>query len=400
MIPQTEHQSRRERLLKSLKGAAAVVFAGEGGDSSWKAHAHFVYLTGIRNETGAAVLFDPSAEDPKRQCVLFLRPVDPELQRWDGYRDVISAELKNRLGFRVVARTNYLPQAITVAARRTKRLACLHPFAVYPAEVSPDLAVFRKVVERVPGVAIEDKSQLLPQMRAVKSAAELATMRKAVAATVAGYKAAFKVIRSGVTESAIEQTLEQTYQAHGGTGLPYDSIVGAGINSTILHYNRNTAVTKAGDLIVIDSAAEVDGYAADVTRTVPVSGKFTGEQREMYELVLRAQLAAIKAARPGAKMCEVDAAARDIVEKAGQGDAFIHGIGHQLGLEVHDATPDGALKPGMVITIEPGVYFQDRKLGIRIEDDVLITRDGNEVLTAVIPKSVKAVEAALRPANR
>ncbi len=398
MILLTEYQQRRERILKSLDGAAAVVFAGEGSGSSWKPHAHFVYLTGIRNETGASVLFDPSADDLKRQCVLFLRPVDPEAQRWDGCRDVIGAELKMRLGFRVVARTNYLPQAITGAARRTKRLACLHSFAVYPAEVSPDLAVFRKVAERVTGVAIEDRSQLLPQMRAVKSSSELATMREAVAATVAGYKAALKMIRPGVTESAIEQTLERTYQTHGGTGLPYDSIVGAGLNGTILHYNQNTAVTKAGDLIVIDSAAEVDGYAADVTRTVPVSGKFTKEQREMYELVLRAQRAAIKVVRPGVKMCEVDAAARDIVEKAGRGDAFIHGIGHQLGLEVHDATPDGRLKPGMVITIEPGVYFPDRKFGIRIEDDILITRHGNEVLTAAIPKTVQAVETALMAA--
>ena len=396
MISLTEYQQRRERVLKSLKGAAGIVFAGEGGGSAWKPHTHFVYLTGIRNEPGAALLFDPTAEDAKRRCVLFLRPVDPEAQRWEGYRDVIGAALKKQLGFDSVLRTTYLAQAITGAARRAKRLACLHPFAVYPAEVSPDLKTYRQVAERVPGVDIEDRSQLLPQMRAVKSSAELALMRKAVAATVTGYRAALKIIRPGVTESKIEQTLEQTYQAHGATGVPYDSIVGAGLNSTILHYSQNTGVAKAGDLVVIDSAAEVDGYAADVTRTVPVSGKFTKEQREMYELVLRAQLAAIKAVRPGAKMCEVDAAARDVLEKAGHGDAFIHGIGHQLGLEVHDATPDGALKPGMVITIEPGVYIPDRKLGIRIEDDVLVTRTGNAVLTAAIRKSVKAVEAALR----
>ena len=396
MIPLTEYQQRRERLLTSLRGAAAVVFAGEGSGSQWRPHAHFLYLTGIRNETGAAVLFDPSAEDPKRRSVLFLRPVDPEAQRWDGYRDVIGAELKKRLGFQAVARTNHLPAFITGAARRTKKLACLHPFAVYPADVSPDLAVFRKVAERVPGVAIEDQSQLLPRMRAVKSAAELRVMRRAVAATVAGYKAALRIIRPGVTESAIEQALERTYEANGATGVPYDSIVGSGLNSTILHYNQNTDVAARGDLVVIDSAAEVDGYAADVTRTLPVSGKFSAEQRELYELVLRSQLAAIKAARPGAKMCDVDAAARDVLVKAGHGDAFIHGIGHQLGLEVHDATPDGALKPGMVITIEPGLYFPDRKLGIRIEDDVLITRSGNEVLTAAIPKSVRAIESALK----
>jgi Xaa-Pro aminopeptidase len=179
--------------------------------------------------------------------------------------------------------------------------------------------------------------------------------------------------------------------------VAYNSIVGTGANATILHYMDSRDALEEGQLLVIDSAAACGGYAADVTRTFPVTrdGRFTGEQREIYEIVLRAQLAAIKACRPGAPMSDVDAAARDVIEKAGYGDTFVHGVGHPIGLEVHDIIPDGPLVEGMVVTIEPGIYLQDRKLGCRIEDDVLITKAGNKVLTDMIPKAVKDVESAL-----
>jgi Xaa-Pro aminopeptidase len=394
-----EHQNRREAVLEALNGAVGVVFAGEGSAplvGKWRPDFSFLYLTGLDHEAGAAVLFDPTAEDAKRRIALFLRPMNPELERWDGYREQIGQALKDRTGFKTVMRATSLPAVLTTAARRAKRLACLHPFSVYPAAASADLEVFRKLSERVPGVKIEDRTNLLPQMRAVKSPAELALMKEAAAATAAGYAAAMRMIRPGVSEADIANTLEQTYRAHGSTGVPYNHIVGSGLHGTVLHYMDNSGIVQDGDLIVIDSAAEVAGYAADVTRTFPVNGRFTKEQREAYEVVLRAHSAAIKAARPGVKMCEVDAAGRDVIEKAGYGDLFIHGIGHQLGLQVHDVTPDGALKAGMVITIEPGVYFPEKKMGIRIEDDVLVTGKGREILTADIPRTIEDVEAAMR----
>jgi Xaa-Pro aminopeptidase len=288
-----------------------------------------------------------------------------------------------------------LPAALTTSARRGKRLACLHPFSVYPAEVSPDLAAFKKVAERVAGVNLEDRTDLLASLRAVKSATELRLIRRAITMTAAGYSAAMKVIRPGATEDQVGQAIERTYRAEGARGPAFNSIIGSGLSSTVLHYMDNSGVLQKGDLLVIDSGAECSGYAADVTRTFPVSGRFTPEQREVYEAVLRAQRAAIRAARVGTTMSTVDEAARQVLEKAGYGDAFIHGIGHQLGIQVHDITPDGPLKAGMVVTIEPGVYFPERKMGVRIEDDVLIKRQGNEVLTAAIPRTVKEVEAAL-----
>lgn len=398
-VPVSEYAQRRHRVLDSLKGAAAVVLAGEGSPplmGKWRPDASFFYLTGLTGESGGAVLFDPTAEDPKRHIVLFLRPRDPELERWDGYREQLSQRLKDQTGFEAIFRSTAMPRFLTAAARRAKRVACLHQFAVYPAAVSPDLALFRQLSERIAGLSIEDRTQILPLMRAVKSAGELSLMRCAAAATAKGYEAALAMIKPGVTEAQIAEALEAGYRAAGATGHSYNPIVGAGLNGTVLHYMDNSAVTEGGDLIVIDSAADYAGYAADVTRTFPVSGRFTADQREVYEIVLAAQTAAIKAARVGATNADLEAAARKVIEKAGFGDAFIHGVGHQLGIEVHDITPDGPLKAGMVTTIEPGIYLPDRKFGVRIEDDILITARGNENLTAMIPRTVKEVEGAMR----
>ena len=394
-----EYQSRRERLFDSLNGAAAIVCAGEGAPpllGKWRADQHFVYLTGLEAEPGAAVLFDPTNENPKRRIVLFLRPLNPEMERWDGYRDAISQSLKDRTGFETILRSNMVPAMLTAAARRAKRVACLHGLAVYPNPVSPDLAVFKQIAERIPGLAIEDRTQLLPQMRSVKSAAELALMQRAADATAEGYDAILKLIKPGLTEADLDRVLEQTYRENGASGVAYNSIVGSGLNGTVLHYMDNTQPLVAGDLIVIDSAARFAGYAADVTRTFPVSGKFTADQKEIYNTVLEAELAAIKALKPGITHTEVDAIAREVIENAGFGDAFIHNVGHQLGLDVHDVTPDGPYTAGMVVTIEPGIYLPDRKLGVRIEDDVLITKRGGVSLTDRIPKTIKDVEAAMK----
>ncbi len=401
-IALAEYARRRDRLAKALNGSVGLVLAGDGSAplvGKWRADRSFVYLTGIADEPGAAVLFDPLNPDPKRRIALFLKPLNPEIDRWDGLRPMVSLDLKRTTGFPSIFRTNYLSSFLTTALRRTKKAACLHPLAIYDAPVSPDLSLFRKVSERVPGVSIQDQSQTLGAMRMVKSPAELTLMRKAADVTAAGYAAAMAAIRPGSTETAVQHALEHTYAQHGAAGTAYNSIVGAGINSTVLHYSANTAPLNSGDLLVIDSGAEYNGYACDVTRTYPVSGKFTSDQRELYELVLASQTAAIKALRPGVHMVDVDAAARAVIDKAGHADAFMHGVGHSLGLDVHDLQPDGTLPEGSVVTIEPGVYFASTATGIRIEDDILVKRSGVENLTAMIPKSVRDVEAALAAAR-
>lgn len=398
-IAVSEFVARRERLMKSLDGAVGLVCAGDQSASlhgMWQPDSNFYYLTGIREEPGAMLLLDPKCEDPKRRAILFLKPLNPEMEVWDGYRERIDAGLKERTGFETVMRTYGMPRWLTSIARKRGRLACLHPFAVYDAPPTHDLAAFRKVSERSVGVQIVDRTDLIASMRAIKSKTELAVMAKAAEATAAGYATAAAAIKPGANERDVQRALEMGFRDAGGIGTGYNSIVGAGLNSTVLHYNSNSQILRDGDLILIDAAARVGGYTADVTRTYPVNGKFTREQRAVYDVVLRAQEAAIKAVKPGRWMHEVDAAARAVIEKAGYGDAYIHGIGHQLGIDVHDATPDGPLKAGMVVTIEPGIYLPEQKLGVRIEDDILVTASGPRNLTSMIPKKAEQVEAVVR----
>lgn len=394
----SEYQARRAKVLRAIKNSVALVMAGDGSthvSDVWSPDWNFRYLTGIKDEQGAAVFFDPGAEDPKKRCILFLRPLNPELEQWDGIRSRIGAELKRKTGFETIWRTNRIPLVLTTAARKRKSLCCLHPFSIYDAPLSPDLALFRKVSERVVGVAIRDETALLPSMRAVKSPAEVRVLKSAVRATAAGFEAAARTLTPGVSEATVQVAVEEAFRTAGACGTGYGTIAGSGFNGTVLHYRANDSVCQAGDLMVLDAGARVGAYTADITRTFPVSGKFTREQRELYELVERAMRAAIAAVKPGARMIDVDGAARAIIDKAGFADAFMHGIGHQLGMEVHDSEPDGPLAPGMVVTIEPGVYFPEKGMGIRIEDDILVTRRGSQNLSLAIPRSAKEVESLM-----
>ena len=399
-IPPAEYRARRERVLAELGRAVGIVLAGEASAHGFRADPNFAYLTGLTGEAGAAVLFDPSNPDPRRRILLFLRPLNPEMEVWDGYRDPISTALRQRCGFDTVMRTTLLPRMLTQAVRLSKRGALLHALAVYDAPVSPDLALLRRVMERVPGVGIEDRSELLPSLRAIKSKAEVAIMRHAIAVTSAGYDAALGVIRPGASEHAVQRALERTWQDLGADGPAYESIVGGGINGTVLHYKDNSGTLKDGDLLVIDAGCSFAGYASDITRTYPVNGKFTKRQRELYDLVLGAQLASIRAVRPGVWMHEVDEAARKVFRRAGLEDKYLHGIGHQLGLETHDASPIKKLEAGMVITIEPGLYLPEERTGIRIEDDVLVTPRGAQILSPRIAKRAKDVEGEMAEARR
>lgn len=402
-ISLAEYAQRRERVREGLGGAVALVFAGESQAAlhgTWEADANFRYLTGIGDEPGAMVLLDPNAEDPSRREILFLQPRNPEVEAWDGYRDPIGAALKARTGFRTIMRTLALPRLLTDVARRRGSLACIHAFASTSAPVSADLAMFRKVTERTVGVSIVDRTALLPSLRGVKSKAEQALMSSAIDATAQGFAAAMRTLGPGVREADVQHAIERAFRAAGASGPAYNSIVGSGVSATVLHYMANTGVAKGGELMVIDAGARFEGYAADITRTLPVSGRFSREQAEVYEVVLEAQRRAIAAVRPGVRMHDVDAAARSVIDQAGYEDAYIHGIGHHLGLEVHDATPDGPLQAGMVVTIEPGVYFKDRGLGIRIEDDVLVTKAGRKVLSESIPKERSAIEATMKGASK
>jgi Xaa-Pro aminopeptidase len=192
---------------------------------------------------------------------------------------------------------------------------------------------------------------------------------------------------------------------NGATAPAFSSIVGSGPNSLILHYEHNQRTMQAGEVVVMDVGAEIEGYAADITRTIPVSGKFTPEQRKVYDTVLRAQEAIIRAIRPGALWSEMDRAAKAVIDSAGYGKYWRHSVSHHLGIDVHDAGPMDTLRVGMVVTMEPGVYIPVgdttvapglRGVGIRIEDDALVTDTGCEVLTAAVPRQAADIEKIMK----
>ncbi len=394
-----EYAARRTKLLKQLKDCVGLVFAGDADASihgEFRAHANFEYLTGITNEAGAILLLDPQNPIEDRRVLLFLKPLNPELEKWDGFRMEISSALKAQYGIKTVMRTTAFARFLLEATKRSKRFALLHSLAPHTAPVSPDLDVFRKCAERIPGASIVDQSQLLAVMRAAKSKAEIALMQRAADVTAAGYSAVLKQLKPGMTEFDVQEVIEHGYRSNGSRRAAYHTIAGGGFNATVLHYHGNRAPLASGDLILIDSGADFNGYACDVTRTFPVNGKFTKRQREIYSIVLDAQLAAIAATKAGVTFASIDKAARDVITKAGYADAFFHGTGHHLGLEVHDITPDGVIPENAVVTIEPGIYLPSENFGVRIEDDILVTKkSGGTNLTAAIPKSIDAIERAM-----
>lgn len=395
-----EYASRRSRVCKALKNDAGLVFAGDRDDSqqnTWKPNAHFAYLTGITDESGAVLLLDPSHPIKARREILFLLSRDPEKEQWDGLRKPLGSTLRTETGIPTILRSRSLPFVLADVATHCKKFATLMPTAMMNQSISCDLEMWNKTAERIPECEICDKSHVVPSLRREKSAAEISIIQEAVDITASGFADAMTFVKGGVNEFKVQATLEHGYAMAGGRGSAFPPIVGGGINSTVLHYESNDQDLVDGDLVCIDSGASHLGYGADISRTIPVSGIFTKRQKEIYEIVLCAEEAAIAAVKPGVTFAELDAIARAIIVKAGFGDFFIHGIGHHLGLETHDdCGPDAPLVKGSVITIEPGIYLPDEAIGVRIEDDILVTAKGRKNLSKAIPKGVAEIQKAMR----
>lgn len=399
MIPLKEYASRRSKVLKSLKSAAGIIFAGKSDHelgTTWRPHAHFEYLTGITNEPGAAILFDPTNPVEARRVLLFLHSRDPELEQWDGIRKPLGSELRKDTGIATILRTRSLPIVLHDVAARANQFATLMPISGTNSPISKDIELWNKVLARTPNCEIVNQSGIIPTLRSVKSSAELQTIQEAVDMTARGFANAMAFVKAGVNEYQVQATLEHGYAMAGGRGSAFPPIVGGGMNSTVLHYKDNDQELVDGDLVCIDSGAFHAGYGADISRTVPVSGTFSKRQKEIYNIVLKAEEAAISAVKPGVTLGELDSIARAIIVKAGYGDYFIHSIGHHLGLETHDTCgPLAPLKKGAVITIEPGIYLPDEALGVRIEDDIVVTASGYRNLSKAIPKTVAAIQKAM-----
>jgi Xaa-Pro aminopeptidase len=426
-----QYASRREKALAAFGEGVAIIPSARtilrNGDSSYafRQDSDFYYLTGF-NEPDAVLVLAPERDGER--SVLFLRPRDRDLEVWTGARlgvDAAPQTLSVDEAHPIAELESLLPELLVGATT-------LH--YSFGANDAVDRIV-RNALEtarertrrggRSPYIVAEPSATLHP-MRLRKDAGELDVLRQACAITHAGHVAGMRATRPGAYEYTIQATIENEYRRLGAQSIAYESIVAGGDNATVLHYVDNRDRLESGQLLLVDSGCELDCYATDVTRTWPVDGRFTPEQRAIYDVVLAAQQAAIDRVRPGVARNEFhDTAVRviteglidvgllhgsvvDNVESEAYREYYMHGTGHWLGLDVHDAGPyreqDDTplrLQPGMITTIEPGIYVRrdsdapDRfkGIGIRIEDDILVTPDGNENLTAAIPKTIDEIEA-------
>lgn len=388
---------RRQALMDSLGCGVAVLYSqGHETDTGYRADSHFWYLTGI-DEPGAVLILAP-CEDRKQ--TLLLPPRDMDEERWTGERPALTESLRLSLGFDRILRTGYMDRILTECLRHTSVLHMISPPAGPSTDIPPDLVLYNRIRERIPGITISNSSRFPEHMRMIKSDMEIAAIERAIQITYSGLTELLGRIEPGVTEFQLDGILESAFKKQGAQYMAFDPIVGCGRKSAILHYQKRDGTLEPGQLLLLDIGAEWHRYAADISRTLPVDGRFSPEQADIYDIVLAAQKAAFRAVRPGATVQDVDDAARSVIREAGYIDTYIHGTSHHLGLDVHDTADYGMpLQPGMVITVEPGIYLPDLQIGIRIEDDVLVTRDGCRILSQQIPRERKAVEAWMAAAG-
>ena len=395
-------KARRDALVQSLDGGVAVLFGAGAGEGIVKANfvqeSNFYYLTGV-SEPGAALILAPGEHRYKE--VLYLQPRNPEVEDWDGRRAPLGDALEEATGFDSVARTTAMPGFLSGALQRSKKAVFLGPVVSASDSIPRELELLRAAQARVPGSTIENKADLIPEMRRIKDDLEIAQIQKAVDITGRGIVAAMKAVEPGMQEFQLQSIVEHEYEMAGAQFLGFSTILAAGPNATVLHYGENDQPISEDGLVLIDTGAAWQHYTADVSRTFPVSGKFSPREKELYELVLKASDTAIRNVKVGADHYnDLHLVAKGVLEEAGYAKYFIHGVGHFVGLDVHDAGDYALpLEEGVVLTIEPGIYIPEEGIGIRIEDVVLVTKDGPVVLSRNTPRTVQEIEDAMRKAS-
>ena len=426
------YRGRRLRLSQQMQRGVAVIATAPERLRNRDAHypyrfdSYFFYLTGFTEPEAVCVLI---AGDAPRS-LLFCRDKDLDREIWDGFRHGPEAA-KQAFGFDEAYSVKQLDEMLPKLLADQPAIFCdMGESNEWDARVIQWLNAVRAQARAgisAPG-EICDVRKLLDDMRLVKDANELAVMRRAAQISVAAHRRAMQTARPGLHEYQVEAELLHEFRRNGAQSPAYTPIVASGANACVLHYVANDQPLKDGELLLIDAGCELDGYASDITRTFPISGRFSQPQREVYELVLAAQSAAIAEVKAGNHwerpheaavrvlacgfidlgLCQgtVDA----VIESGDYRKFYMHRTGHWLGLDVHDCGDykrDGvwrALEPGMVLTVEPGCYIRPGdgvpqhlwNIGVRIEDDVVVTRDGCEVITADAPKTVAEIEDVMR----
>ena len=431
MIDIDLYRARRQRFAQQMQGGVAVLATARELVRNRDAHypyrfdSYFYYLTGFP-EPDAVLVLTAGAQS---KSMLFCRDKDLEREIWDGFRYGPQGA-KETFGFDETYSIKELDGMMPKLLADQPAIFCdVGDSEAWDARLIQWLNAVRMQVRTgisAPG-EIRDVRKIVDDMRLIKDTAELATMRRAAQISCEAHRRAMQATKPGMAEYQIEAELLHTFRRHGAQSPAYTPIVAGGANACVLHYVANDQPLRGGDLLLIDAGCELDGYASDITRTFPVGGRFQGAQRDVYELVLAAQAAAIAQVKPGSHWEEPhDAAVRilargfidlklctgtvdSVIESGDYRKFYMHRTGHWLGMDVHDCGDykrDGnwrELEPGMVLTVEPGCYIRPAddvpghlwNIGVRIEDDVVVTVDGCEVLTAEAPKQIADIEALM-----
>ncbi len=417
--PSSDYRARREKLAAKLDGGFALVFAppeAEGPNDiyGYRPDDNFYYLTGWP-EPGASLLVVSAREakenSPARPYteILFLPSRNFSQERWTGPKlgpdDPKAAQLTGV--DRVEALDNLRSELVKLLPPRGTKIYTDVPAVGETSNSTEPLSWLKNANAFPVGTSYADIRPHLESLRMVKDAGEVELVRKATNASIAAQFAAIRAIKPGVTEREISALLQYEWGKRGCERPAYAPIVGSGFNSTVLHYSDDSGTIQSGDLIVMDAAGEYSLYASDITRTMPANGKFTPRQREIYDIVLGAQKAAMAAFQSGKSHLQrnqpdsIYQAAYDYINTHGKdshgeplGKYFIHGLGHYVGLNVHDAGDYSVpLGPGVVFTIEPGIYIPEEKLGVRIEDMFYVDKDGKLTrLTESLPQAADEIE--------
>ena len=418
--PNSVYADRRARLASQVD--APVVLWGFTGreeisqDYVFAQEENFYYLTG-HNEEGAGVILLPKGHGDQGNAasaplsgpgeILFLPAKNPNKEKWNGLRMSPSDPgIEARTGFVSVKPFPEMRATVESLAKLYSTFYTILPFDKELGGYPHEKAVVDWLQLAAPKTALKDVRAQIAAMRPVKSPGEIAFLKQAIDLSLDSHLEAMKMMRPGLYEYQVAAKMVEVHKMGGSEREGYAPIVGAGPNSTALHYDKLSRKIEDGDIVVLDVGAQYSGYSADITRTIPANGKFTARQREIYEIVLGAQNAAIAAVKPGAhfsckgKKDGLMNIAYDYINSHGKdregrplGQYFIHGLGHNIGLNVHDPGDYCApLQPGMVVTVEPGIYIPEENLGVRIEDDVLITDSGYRLLSERLPRNPDEIE--------
>jgi Xaa-Pro aminopeptidase len=417
--PLSEYRSRRQSLIERVKDGVIVLVGAREEDlgevGRFRQKNDFMYVTGVETPD-AYLLLTPLKLIPEKtaQETVFIPARNLMKERWTGPQLGPGREAEEKFGVREVASAATFKERLTaILSAPPFKVASGTPqaklYTIMPAGTNALTVREQEFVQMVrqiaPHVQIVDVSPLIAELRKIKSPAEIALLQKAIDITGEAHRDLMQTVKPDIFEYQSQATLEYAFARNGAERPGFPSIVGSGIYSTVLHYNENRKKMEAGEVVVIDIGAEYSYYTADITRTYPVSGKFTARQREIYQLVLDAQRAAEKAFKPGqSSIAQLHKAAIDVMKASPlrdkQGNTleryFIHGLGHWLGMDVHDVGTYGTIPVGAVFTIEPGIYIPEEKLGVRIEDDYLVTENGLLKMSARIPSEPDQIEQLMQ----